>query len=507
MLATRRRHFGDAGGIVTAGIARWNPSNSTWSALGAGLSGGSVVVYTIHLAANGDVYVGGGFTTAGATTVNNVAKWTPGSPGSWSALGAGVNSTVNAIQVTSNGDVYVGGNFTTAGGNAATYIARYSGGNWSTLGSGLNDGVADLRIDGSTLWVAGNFTRAGNVVAGRITRYYISNFNGSSGGNWHVPGNWQSNAIPTSTDDAVISDADVSVTDNDAVVRDLQIGDGRTLTIADGRKLTVHGKLIVQGQIVGAGEIEVVTCDPEAILLYNGAYLKSTVSRCVNSSSSYTFPVGTDNSYSPVVLSNITSTKMVTVRANQGAYQNAPARLPQNRLPRWWYINAYYLPAIWDGGPMAPSSFSADLRFYYKAGEVAAGDSGAYKAWRLSGGSGGTAQNMGGSNDLATNSLLVQGISQFSDWTLAVGRATAAPAAIEGRVFDSSGRPVANASVLITKPDGNTVTVKTNNFGRYRFAGIIAGETYLVMAQTRWNLYMPQVVTTSNDLAEIDFRP
>lgn len=499
-------HFDTAGGVSSAGIARWNPNNSSWSALGGGLSGGSVAVYAIHLGVDGAVYAGGSFTNAGATTVNNVAKWTPGSPGSWSALGAGVNSTVNAVQVTSNGDVYVGGVFTTAGGNSATYIARFSGGTWSPLGSGLNDGVADLRIDGSTLWVTGSFTKAGNVVAGRITRYYISNFNGSSGGNWHTPGSWQSNAVPTTTDDAVISDADVSVTDSDAVVQDLQIGEGRTLTIADGRKLTVHGKLIVQGQILGDGEIEVLTCNPDAILLYNGAYLKSTVSRCVNSSASYTFPVGTDNSYSPVVLSNITSTKMVTVRANQGAYQNAPARLPSNRLPRWWYINAYDLPALWDGGS-GVQTFSTDLRFYYKAGEVSAGDSGAYKAWRLTGGSGGTAQNKGGSNDLATNSLIVQGISQFSDWTLAVGRATAGPAAIEGRVFDASGRPVANASVLITKPDGNTVTVKTNNFGRYRFAGIVAGETYLVMAQTRWNLYMPQVVTTSNDLAEVDFRP
>ena len=52
---------------------------------------------------------------------NNIARW-DGS--SWSALGSGVNGYVTALAMLGN-DLFVGGGFTTAGGIAATNDTMY----------------------------------------------------------------------------------------------------------------------------------------------------------------------------------------------------------------------------------------------------------------------------------------------------------------------------------------------------------------------------------------------
>jgi len=78
---------------------------------------------------NGDLVAGGDFTTAGGLPANRIAKW---NGSEWSALGSGLNSlvsglnpTVQALAVMPNGDLAVGGSFTTAGGQVSTYFARW----------------------------------------------------------------------------------------------------------------------------------------------------------------------------------------------------------------------------------------------------------------------------------------------------------------------------------------------------------------------------------------------
>jgi hypothetical protein len=79
---------------------------------------------------NGELYVGGKFTTAGGVSASNIAKW---NGTAWSALGSGItgSNTGSNSQVTSmavyNGELYVGGDFTTAGGVSANYIAKWNG--------------------------------------------------------------------------------------------------------------------------------------------------------------------------------------------------------------------------------------------------------------------------------------------------------------------------------------------------------------------------------------------
>jgi hypothetical protein len=72
---------------------------------------------------NGDLVAGGSFTTAGGVAANRIARW---KGGTWSALGSGMNDSVHALAVLPNGDVVAGGDFSTAGGFVSTHFARYA---------------------------------------------------------------------------------------------------------------------------------------------------------------------------------------------------------------------------------------------------------------------------------------------------------------------------------------------------------------------------------------------
>jgi hypothetical protein len=157
--------FTTVGNAVANRVAKWD--GNAWSALGSGVNN------TVQaLAVSGsNLYAGGKFTTAGGAAANYIAKW---NGSSWSALGSGMNNYVSALAV-SGGDLYAGGYFTTAGGVAGNRVAKWNGSSWTALGSGMNDYVSTLAVSGSGLYAGGNFTTAGGVVASRVAKW-----NGSS---------------------------------------------------------------------------------------------------------------------------------------------------------------------------------------------------------------------------------------------------------------------------------------------------------------------------------------
>jgi|GEM_PF-790024 len=160
--------FIQAGGAAVGYIAKWNGTN--WSSLGSGVSS---TVYALAVDASGNVYVGGGFTQAGGLSANNIAKW---NGTSWSSLGSGttngVSATVRALAVDGSGNVYAGGDFTAAGGAAASYIAKWNGSSWSSLGTGFNGSVNALAVDGSgNVYTGGAFTQAGGTAASNIAKW------------------------------------------------------------------------------------------------------------------------------------------------------------------------------------------------------------------------------------------------------------------------------------------------------------------------------------------------
>ena len=99
-----------------------------------------------------------------------IAKW---NGSSWSTLGSG-NSPVVALAV-SGSDVYAGGSFTMAGGVTVNRIAKWNGTGWAALGSGMNNWVYALAVSDSDVYAGGAFTTAGGNAAN-----YIAKWDGSS---------------------------------------------------------------------------------------------------------------------------------------------------------------------------------------------------------------------------------------------------------------------------------------------------------------------------------------
>ena len=173
--------FNAAGGNPANRIARWN--GSAWSTLGSGTSNGVGAGVRALAVDGGDLYAGGFFTTAGGNAANWVARW---NGSAWSSLGSGsangVNGFVNALLVTTPGVLLAAGNFNLAGGATANRVARWSGGAWSSLGTGAENGVgpggtgSSLAQLGGEVLVGGTFTVAGTTTALRVARWNGSAF-------------------------------------------------------------------------------------------------------------------------------------------------------------------------------------------------------------------------------------------------------------------------------------------------------------------------------------------
>jgi len=133
-----------------------------------------------------NLHVGGVFTEAGSTLVNEVARW---NGTNWAALGGGVVGSGGVFALVQTGAVvYAGGSFTNIGGVPVNRVARWDGSSWSALGNGFNGSVKSLAFFRGVLFAGGSFTQRGD--AGDDF-HGIAQFDGSD---WtHVPtiSSWQ----------------------------------------------------------------------------------------------------------------------------------------------------------------------------------------------------------------------------------------------------------------------------------------------------------------------------
>jgi hypothetical protein len=168
-----------AGGLAASRIARWN--GTSWSALGSGVSSNVNAIAV----ANGLVYAGGDFTTAGGVTARRFAIW---NGSGWSATGAsGLNGSVYRIRVLGT-NVYVGGDFLQADDILVNHLGVWDGTRWSAFGrperskgvGAIVSGVRALAADNQNVYAGGIFTGVGPIAAARVARF--------DGTNWFAMG-------------------------------------------------------------------------------------------------------------------------------------------------------------------------------------------------------------------------------------------------------------------------------------------------------------------------------
>lgn len=117
--------FTQAGGIDANHVAKWD--GTTWLPLGSGIDN---YVFNLVLDGRGSLYAAGSFSQAGGVRANCIAMW---DGTTWSALGSGISrfynigysSGVDALTVDANGNVFVGGGFTEAGDKDSFFIAEW----------------------------------------------------------------------------------------------------------------------------------------------------------------------------------------------------------------------------------------------------------------------------------------------------------------------------------------------------------------------------------------------
>jgi trimeric autotransporter adhesin len=147
---------------------------SSWGQTGRGLDDAA---YTVLQRSNGTLVFGGRFVRAGSLHVNGIVGW---NGTEFSSLGTGVRSIssfdagyINSILEMPNGDLVVGGYFSSAGGVTVNNIARWNGTAWSAYGGGLIDGqVRGLaRMTDGSLVATGDFSQIGGMTLNRIARW------------------------------------------------------------------------------------------------------------------------------------------------------------------------------------------------------------------------------------------------------------------------------------------------------------------------------------------------
>jgi len=161
------------GGINNGGIARWN--GQAWSLVGGGmqLPNGEPKVYSLAETPSGVLLAGGNFRIAGNVDAKQIAQW---DGASWQPLGAGVTGTSNvgvqAILADREGEILIGGSFSSSGSDVVRNIARWAGKKWVSLGGGLGGSVSALSRDlkGDVVAVGG-FVMATQTVVNGVARF------------------------------------------------------------------------------------------------------------------------------------------------------------------------------------------------------------------------------------------------------------------------------------------------------------------------------------------------
>jgi uncharacterized delta-60 repeat protein len=168
-------NFTDYNGTVKNRIVRLNTNGTIDATFNIG-TGANNNIISLALQSDGKVIIGGSFTTYNGTARARLARLTAtGGLDATFIVGTGANDDVKTIAIQSDGNIIIGGKFTTYNGTASNRIARIS--TTGTLDATFNVGTGAtgdiysvaLQSDGKVL-IGGAFTKYNGTTIFRIAR-------------------------------------------------------------------------------------------------------------------------------------------------------------------------------------------------------------------------------------------------------------------------------------------------------------------------------------------------
>ncbi len=128
---------------------------------------------------NGDLIAAGGFASAGGQPAAGTARW---DGGAWHPLGSGLGSGGASSLIAYADELIAGGAFTSAGSQPIAYLARWGGAAWAGVGGGLDGEVRALAVYEDALVVTGAFATVGGTPAPGFARWSGSEWTPITGG-------------------------------------------------------------------------------------------------------------------------------------------------------------------------------------------------------------------------------------------------------------------------------------------------------------------------------------
>jgi hypothetical protein len=251
--------------------------------------------------------------------------------------------------------------------------------------------------------------------------------------------------------------------------------------------------LNLQNGTITTGINKVSVGAEDTISRANG-FIIGNIERTFDATGSRVFDVGTTNGYAPATINATAGTfpAKFTVGGNNGVLAGAS--------------NTTSVTRNWSLTPSPGGITSANIRFNYLQTDVpTTANESNFTFLRRTGGS---ISNEGISAiDTTNNFAVLNGVSQFSDWSLGTLAPTSASVFIRGRVLTNSGRGISKAMLILTDTNGDSHYAMTNPFGYYRFQDLEVGRSYVLsVSSKRFTFANPsRVITLDEDLTGEDF--
>ncbi len=240
-----------------------------------------------------------------------------------------------------------------------------------------------------------------------------------------------------------------------------------------------------------------ITLGPNATVtrLNSGMVSGALARQFTNSSTGFTYPVGTNDGYSPVTVSPTAvavNPSTLTVTPHNITHPSSPD--PANTLKRYWTLTE-------------SGDITANLLFKYLDTDVPAGVTESSLALHRFESS--FLLVNGAVLDTSANTVTTTTpVSDFSDWTLMKPMAPASDLTVSGRITIPRGGGTGVGSAVVKFVDQQTLaerTVVTDATGHYLLDNVTSGTTFMVSVTARGLTFQSRSIPVSTSLSNQDF--